>query len=257
MMQIDPVALGDWALEREKRLYDHLLLHPFFPATITAIDLTRTPYRVQVQRRLETSQDGAWYACPAFTPRVGDEVVLTWQEDSVAVVAFLLSRNAGSRLLTPPTVLSAPATSVAFLSLPQNYQHLKVKVVAQTTNAAPCNLIARVNSDGNANYFGGWASFEATAAYTPNLGATSVTVGGLTPSASLNWATSEFTIFNYSGTNRVGFSFLTHRVDSGTSATTTIGGGVYTVGGPITVLQLLPSLSSFSTGSEFWLYGEF
>lgn len=87
--------------KRDEKKYSRLLLNKVFRAKITAIDTTKDPRWIQVQRNGEDSPDPNWYVAAApggYTPQVGDEIDLIWRDDVTAHILAVLRPAEGSSL---------------------------------------------------------------------------------------------------------------------------------------------------------------
>lgn len=168
---------------------------------------------------------------------------------------------ANTYIIIASNVLSSPASSVSFTSIPNTYDDLVARVVLRGTQAGYYQwMLVRLNSDTGGNYSKTqlWATGTSAAsnrdssyfgdilsyAYPDNL------------IDSNTFSNNEIYFANYTSTTTKVLSII-----GGFSATTTNNNvlaatvGRYATSSAISTITFSPGALNFATGSEFYLYG--
>jgi len=158
-------------------------------------------------------------------------------------------------------VLSASASSIDFLSIPQTYSHLQIRYLAQSSNSATAadNLAFRFNSDTGANYTRHYLDGSGSSATAgSNTGVTQVYATCSQTSATYpsNFGVGILDILDYTNTNK----YTTTRALSGVDFNAT-GGAVQLTSGlwlntaAITSINIRALAGNLTQYSSFSLYG--
>ena len=164
-------------------------------------------------------------------------------------------------------VLGGSAATVSISSIPQEYQHLMVVVMARSTDTGNTrvNLNVNINSDSGGNY--GVHTFRANEYGTTNAvdqgqsqtalnGGFCVITGSGAGISSASAGIATLFIPHYSGTtwNKLILT-QTSAMDKATTSLIRFGAGVWQSSAAVTSLLFTPSSGTVQTGSVFSLYG--
>jgi hypothetical protein len=167
----------------------------------------------------------------------------------------------GAMIPIATTTLSTATATVTFSSIPQEYEHLQIRMITRSTNTASTGgdwVFIRFNGDTGSNYtwhrlYGSGASGSADAATSQ----TSTRVGvsprdGTTASA---YGAGVCDILDYTNTNK----YTTQRSlvgnDRNGSGEIVLYSGLWLNTNAITTITLLPEQDNFKQYSSFALYG--
>ena len=165
----------------------------------------------------------------------------------------------GSMTKIAETILAADAASISFSSIPGTYRHLRLKLLARSTNAVLNTILwIRLNGDSAANYWAQHISSTSTnlsASNEAGVGGWSFNVPGANAPASVA-AGIDLLILDYARTQweKTGISHSMLR-DTSTSSNVRTSARWWAQTAAVTSLQIVPDTGNLALGTIATLYG--
>jgi hypothetical protein len=233
---------------------------------VTATSLAASPPTCTV-KILNSSNNAVCSILGSYAPHVGDTVQVQFLGKARLVLGSVPQTPAGissGKTLLAQQVLAGTTASVTFSSIPQTFNHLRLVVIARSTQAAVNdNLIIRLNGDSGTNYCDQWsavsnnvsspsAAVSQSQAILGNIAAASV--------SSLEFTFQEVVIPGYTSTafHKQVCTIFSGAVDQVAVANSLVMqvASRWLNTAAVNQIFLSPGNGSFPAGSAFYLYGE-
>jgi hypothetical protein len=165
----------------------------------------------------------------------------------------------GAMIPLATTTLTTTTANITFSNIPQEYEHLQIRVLARGSSTNSFAIMVRLNSDTGSNYAshrldsnGSSASANAdsnvTAMY-PNVMMPMSSAGANT------FGTGIFDILDYSNTNKNKTLRVLFGFDNNGSGQVGLGSGLWRSTSAVTSVALIPQFDSFVQYTQAALYG--